>query len=91
MRCPARGTAPGGSSQRGRSFTAGSRGTSPACATDATNASRTLLMDLRTLEWDDGLLDAIGVPRALLAGIGPSSGVVGEIGGMPPGSAAPGD
>ena len=33
-------------------------------ATDATNASRTLLMDLRTLEWDDGLLDAIGVPRA---------------------------
>ena len=51
--------------------------------TDATNASRTLLMDLRTLDWDDGLLDAIGVPRALLAAIGPSSGVVGEIGGMP--------
>ena len=36
--------------------------------TDATNASRTLLMDLHTLDWDDGLLDAIGVPRALLAG-----------------------
>ncbi len=35
--------------------------------TDVTNASRTLLMDLRTLDWDDGLLDAIGVPRALLA------------------------
>ena len=52
-------------------------------ATDATNASRTLLMDLGTLEWDDGLLDAIGVPRALLAEIGPSSGVVGEIGGVP--------
>jgi glycerol kinase len=51
--------------------------------TDATNASRTLLMDLRTLDWDDGLLDAIGVPRALLAEIGPSSGVVGEIGGIP--------
>ena len=50
-------------------------------ATDATNASRTLLMDLETLDWDDGLLDAIGVPRALLAEIGPSSGVVGEIGG----------
>ena len=32
-------------------------------ATDATNASRTLLMDLHTLDWDDGLLDAIGVPR----------------------------
>ena len=46
--------------------------------TDATNASRTLLMDLRTLAWDDGLLDAIGVPRALLPEIGPSSGVVGR-------------
>jgi glycerol kinase len=51
--------------------------------TDATNAGRTLLMDLDTLEWDDGLLDAIGVPRALLPGIGPSSGVVGEIDGIP--------
>ncbi len=51
--------------------------------TDATNASRTLLMDLATLDWDDGLLDAIGVPRALLAAIGPSSGVVGEVGDMP--------
>jgi glycerol kinase len=51
--------------------------------TDATNASRTLLMDLRTLDWDDGLLDAIGVPRALLAAVGPSSGVVGEVGGVP--------
>jgi glycerol kinase len=52
-------------------------------ATDATNASRTLLMDLRTLEWDEGLLDAIGVPRALLADIVPSSGAVGEVGGIP--------
>src|SRR4051812_5342050 len=52
-------------------------------ATDATNASRTLLMDLQTLDWDHGLLDAIGVPRALLAGIGPSSGLLGEIGGVP--------
>ena len=51
--------------------------------TDVTNASRTLLMDLRTLDWDDGLLDAIGVPRALLARIVPSSGVVGEIDGAP--------
>jgi glycerol kinase len=40
-------------------------------------------MDLATLGWDDGLLDAIGVPRALLAEIGPSSRVVGEIGGIP--------
>ena len=52
-------------------------------ATDATNASRTLLMDLKTLDWDDGLLDAIGVPRALLPVIGPSSGVLGEAGGVP--------
>jgi glycerol kinase len=51
--------------------------------TDATNASRTLLMDLQTLDWDGGLLDAIGVPRPLLAEIGPSSGVVGEIDGIP--------
>ena len=51
--------------------------------TDATNASRTLLMDLGTLDWDEGLLDAIGVPRALLAPIGPSSGVVGELAGIP--------
>ena len=51
--------------------------------TDATNASRTLLMDLRTLDWDDGLLDAIGVPRPLLARIVPSSGVLGEVGGVP--------
>jgi glycerol kinase len=34
-------------------------------ATDPTNASRTLLMDLRTLDWDDGLLDAMAIPRAL--------------------------
>jgi glycerol kinase len=51
--------------------------------TDATNASRTLLMDIGTLDWDDGLLDAIGVPRALLAPIGASSGVVGDVDGMP--------
>ncbi|MGI5202297.1 glycerol kinase GlpK [Spirillospora sp. CA-108201] len=34
--------------------------------TDVTNASRTLLMDLRTLSWDDGLLDFFGVPTAML-------------------------
>src|SRR4029077_12808033 len=52
-------------------------------ATDATNASRTLLMDLHSLDWDHTLLDAIGVPRPLLAEIGPSSGVIGEIAGIP--------
>jgi glycerol kinase len=51
--------------------------------TDPTNASRTLLMDLATLSWDEGLLDEIGVPRALLPEIRSSSGVLGELGGMP--------
>jgi len=30
--------------------------------TDVTNASRTMLMNLQTLQWDDSLLAAIGVP-----------------------------
>ncbi|MFG0327453.1 MAG: glycerol kinase GlpK [Phycisphaerales bacterium JB037] len=41
--------------------------------TDATNASRTLLMDLRTLDWDDEVLNAMGVPRAMLPRIVPSA------------------
>jgi len=47
-------------------------------ATDETNASRTLLVSLATLDWDDELLDLFGVPRELLPEIRPSSGVVGE-------------
>ena len=47
-------------------------------ATDVTNASRTLLMDLRTLDWDDALLEAFGVPRALLPEIRSSSEVYGH-------------
>lgn len=47
-------------------------------ATDVTNASRTLLMDLATLDWDDDLLAAFGVPRAMLPEIRPSSGVFGH-------------
>jgi glycerol kinase len=43
--------------------------------TDVTNASRTMLMNLATLDWDDALLDAIGVPRAMLPEIRPSSEV----------------
>jgi glycerol kinase len=45
--------------------------------TDVTNASRTLLMDLETLDWDDELLAAIGVPRAVLPEIRSSSEVYG--------------
>jgi glycerol kinase len=45
--------------------------------TDVTNASRTMLMNLATLDWDDTLLGAIGVPRAMLPEIRPSSEVYG--------------
>jgi glycerol kinase len=46
--------------------------------TDETNASRTLLVSLATLDWDDELLELFGAPRELLPEIRPSSGVVGE-------------
>jgi glycerol kinase len=49
--------------------------------TDVTNACRTMLMNLETLEWDDVLLDAMGVPRAMLPEIRPSAEVYGEAGG----------
>jgi len=42
-------------------------------ATDVTNASRTMLMDLETLDWDDELLGIFGIPRAMLPKINPSS------------------
>jgi glycerol kinase len=42
-------------------------------ATDVTNASRTMLMDLRTAAWDDELLSMFGVPRAMLPEICPAS------------------
>ena len=48
--------------------------------TDVTNASRTMLMDLHTRQWDDELLDALGVPRAMLPEIRPSSEIYGEAG-----------
>jgi glycerol kinase len=43
--------------------------------TDVTNASRTMLMNIETLEWDDHLLAAFDVPRSVLPEIRPSSGV----------------
>jgi glycerol kinase len=48
--------------------------------TDVTNASRTLLMNLHTLDWDAALLDAIGVPAAMLPEIRASSEAYGEAG-----------
>ena len=47
--------------------------------TDVTNASRTLLMDLSTLDWSDTALDLIGIPRALLPQIRSSSEIYGEV------------
>ncbi len=41
--------------------------------TDVTNASRTMLMDLRRLDWDPGLLRTLNIPRAMLPSIRPSS------------------
>ncbi|WP_395312168.1 glycerol kinase GlpK [Mycobacterium sp. AMU20-3851] len=41
--------------------------------TDVTNASRTMLMNLETLDWDDELLSFFGIPRQMLPQICPSS------------------
>jgi glycerol kinase len=46
--------------------------------TDYSNASRTMLMDLRTGEWNDELLGIFEIPRAMLPSIVPSSSVIGE-------------
>src|SRR5213080_5048133 len=47
-------------------------------ATDATNASRTLCLDLRTGDWSDEMLKILGIPRPVLPTVAPSSGIVGE-------------
>ena len=46
--------------------------------TDVTNASRTLLFNIRTMQWDDELLSVLGVPRAMLPEVRPSSEWYGE-------------
>jgi glycerol kinase len=52
--------------------------------TDVTNASRTQLMDLATLDWDDGMLAAFGIPRTVLPRIVSSSEIYGDaLGGVP--------
>ncbi|GMQ97873.1 MAG: glycerol kinase GlpK [Acidimicrobiia bacterium] len=45
--------------------------------TDVTNASRTMLMDIETLAWDEELCDALGVPLSILPEIVPSIGPIG--------------
>jgi len=61
-------------------------GGAPAAAphvTDATNASRTLLMDLRRREWDDAMCRLFGVPKAVLPRIVASAGVVAKTRNVP--------
>jgi glycerol kinase len=41
--------------------------------TDVTNASRTMLMNLETLDWDESILETMGIPRSMLPKIVPSS------------------
>lgn len=49
-------------------------------ATDPTNASRTMLMDLQTLQWHEPSLALMGIPRSMLPEIRSSSELFGEIG-----------
>ena len=55
--------------------------------TDVTNASRTMLMNLETLDWDDEILSIMGIPKAMLPAIKSSSEVYGTasgaLGGIP--------
>jgi glycerol kinase len=55
--------------------------------TDVTNASRTLLMDLKTLDWDEEILHTLGIPPQMLPEIRSSSEVYGSakggLGGVP--------
>ncbi|MDR1443952.1 MAG: glycerol kinase GlpK [Treponema sp.] len=48
-------------------------------ATDYTNASRTMLFDIHRLDWDDTLLEALDIPRAMLPAVKSSSQVYGAV------------
>jgi glycerol kinase len=52
-------------------------------ATDVSNASRTLLLNLRTGDWDEGLLRALRIPREILPAVRASSGILGEVTAIP--------
>ena len=56
---------------------------------DRTNASRTLLMNLRTGDWDESMLSLLGVPKAMLPRIVPSCGVMAHTDGDRVGSEIP--
>jgi glycerol kinase len=59
--------------------------------TDVTNASRTMLMGLESLDWDEDQLSAFGIPRSMLPSIQPSSAVYGEATGTLAGIPVAGD
>jgi glycerol kinase len=59
--------------------------------TDVTNASRTMLMDLATLEWDDEILGIMGIPKSMLPQIRSSSQVYGDATGALAGIPVAGD
>jgi glycerol kinase len=52
-------------------------------ATDVSNASRTLLLNLRTAGWDEALLKILRIPREVLPEVRASSGVFGEVSAVP--------
>ena len=47
-------------------------------ATDVSNASRTMLFNIHTLDWDDDMLELLEVPRSMLPEVKPSSGIFGH-------------
>ena len=51
--------------------------------TDASNASRTLLFNIHTLDWDQELLDILDIPASVLPAVVPNSGVMGHTRGVP--------
>ena len=59
--------------------------------TDVTNASRTLLMDLKTLDWDDEILAVLNIPRSMLPAIHSSSEIYGYATGVLDGIPIAGD
>jgi glycerol kinase len=57
--------------------------------TDVSNASRTMLLDIHTGEWDDSLLELFTIPRTMLPAVKPSSKVYGVTGNVVPDSRIP--
>ncbi|CAG0931446.1 glycerol kinase [Thermoflexales bacterium] len=59
--------------------------------TDVSNASRTMLMNLETLDWDPDMLKVMGIPRAMLPAVKPSAAVYGNAKGALEGIPVAGD